>query len=72
MRVIRLALGIWVLAVAIQTHEWPIGAISGIFIFMALTNTGCCGADGCAVRQTPTGQSDREETVEKEIEEINN
>ncbi|HZY38010.1 MAG TPA: hypothetical protein VFE53_15240 [Mucilaginibacter sp.] len=49
MRFLRLALGIWISVMAVQSRDWSVGLISGLFIFMALTNTGCCGAYGCAI-----------------------
>ncbi len=48
-RFLRLGLGVWILVMAIQSRDWPIGLLSGLFIWMTLTNTGCCGANGCVV-----------------------
>ncbi|MCO5948888.1 hypothetical protein [Mucilaginibacter flavidus] len=48
-RVLRLALGLFMVFWAIQAHDWSLGAISGLFVFMALSNTACCGAQGCKI-----------------------
>ncbi|WP_295800781.1 hypothetical protein [Mucilaginibacter sp.] len=48
-RVLRLALGLFMVFWAIQAHDWGLGAISGLFVFMALSNTACCGAQGCKI-----------------------
>ena len=68
MRVIRLAVGIWIMIVAAQTHNWAISAIGSIFVIMALTNTGCRGVNGCALPHKPGGQNVNEETVQKNEE----
>jgi hypothetical protein len=48
-RFLRLGMGLWMLVWAIQARDWAVGLLSGVFIYMALSNTGCCGAGGCAV-----------------------
>ena len=47
MRVLRLALGIFVIAQGIQTKEWWLVAMGGLFSLMPLLNIGCCGVSGC-------------------------
>jgi len=58
MRFLRLAMGIWILGMAIQSHDWSIGLLSGFFILMAVSNTGCCGTNGCA---PPRSRRDNQE-----------
>jgi hypothetical protein len=48
-RVVRLVIGVCMLVWSIQMLDWTIGLLSVFFVGMALSNTGCCGAQGCAV-----------------------
>lgn len=47
MRVLRLALGIFIIVQGVQTKEWVFVALGGLFSLMPLLNMGCCGASGC-------------------------
>ncbi len=47
MRVFRLGIGVWMLVMAIQTHDWAIGLFSAFFLYQAVTDTGCCGTQSC-------------------------
>lgn len=61
LRWIRLGLGIIIAFQAIQSHDALLGAISGLFLFQTITNTGCCGANGCDVstkRKKPDATED--------------
>ena len=49
MRLLRLVAGLFITVQAIETHDALSGMIGGFFLFQAVTNTGCCGAEGCAV-----------------------
>lgn len=49
MRWLRLGFGILIAFQAIETKDSLSGLIAGFFLFQALTNTGCCGVNGCAV-----------------------
>ena len=49
MRWLRLVGGLFITVQAIQTHDALSGLIGSFFLFQAVTNTGCCGAEGCAV-----------------------
>ncbi len=51
-RLLRLGMGLWLLVWALQARDWSIGLFSGMFLFMAVSNIGCCGAQGCAVPET--------------------
>jgi len=64
MRWLRLGLGIFIAIQAIQTHDTLSGFIAAFFLFQAVTNTGCCGANGCAVPKR--SKSDKIEEVEFE------
>ena len=52
MRWARLGLGLIIGIQAIQNHALVLGLLSAFLLFQALTNTGCCGARGCAVPRT--------------------
>lgn len=47
-RFIRLALSIIIIAQAFQTQDMLFGIFGSFFLYQALTNTGCCGANSCA------------------------
>lgn len=47
MRLLRLALGIFIIVQGVQTKEWLLVALGGLFSLMPLLNIGCCGASGC-------------------------
>lgn len=66
MRWIRLFMGIYAATVAIQMHDTFSGIIAALFLFQALTNTGCCGAGSCTV---PIGKK-HEPVKDIEFEEI--
>lgn len=67
MRILRLGLGIFFAIQAIQVHDTFAGFASIILLFQAITNTGCCGARGCAV---PKNKNSSEKSQEIEFEEI--
>lgn len=67
MRFLRLGLGIYIAIQAVQTLSILSGVIAVFFIFQAVTNTGCCGANGCAV---PIKKSSSDKIEEIEFEEI--
>ena len=48
-RWLRLLLGVLFAMQTIQTQELLPGFIAALFIFQAMTNTGCCGTNGCAI-----------------------
>jgi len=47
MRVLRLALGIFVIAQGIHAKEWWFVAMGVLFSLMPLLNIGCCSTSGC-------------------------
>lgn len=67
MRFLRLGLGIYIAYQAVETLSIFSGVVAVFFIFQAITNTGCCGSNGCAV---PTKKSNSPKTEEVEFEEI--
>jgi hypothetical protein len=49
MRWLRLGMGLYAATVAAQSHDPLAGIIATIFLFQAISNIGCCGANGCTV-----------------------
>jgi len=68
-RWIRLLLGILLTFQAVALSDSFAGMVAAFFLFQALTNTGCCGAQGCAV---PTKRAEVNEVNEITYEEIKN
>lgn len=52
MRWLRLGIGLTIAAQSIISHEPIAGVIAALFLFQALTNSGCGGVNGCAVPST--------------------
>lgn len=55
MRWLRLLFGIIFIVQAVQSADWLPGLIAAFFLITALTNTGCCGSNGCAVNTHKPG-----------------
>lgn len=47
MRVLRLALGIFIIGQGIVAKDWTFIALGGLFSLMPLLNVGCCSVSGC-------------------------
>ena len=67
MRFLRLGLGIYIAVQAVETLSVFSGVVAAFLIFQAVTNTGCCGSNGCSV---PTKKTNSDKTEEIEFEEI--
>ena len=67
MRWIRLVAGLFIGIQSIQTHDAISGAIGAFFLFQAVTNTGCCGAEGCAVPITKKGDDSIDDVHYEEL-----
>ena len=61
-RVLRLALCIFIISQGIVARDWTFIALGGLFSLMPLLNVGCCSDSGC---NTPVSKSD------KKVEDIN-
>lgn len=48
MRVLRLALGVIIVAHGFYNKEWLFVAMGGFFSFLPLMNIGCCGVSNCS------------------------
>lgn len=70
MRWLRLFMGGLIAVEALQMHDYLSGSIGAFFILQALTNTGCCGTNGCS---TPVQYTKKHSATEEvEFEEIKN
>ena len=67
MRMIKLVFGVWAMVQAVQMHEYAIGIFGMFFLYQAVTNTGCCGAQGC---DTPAPKKQEKDTGYIEFEEV--
>ncbi|UOU97216.1 hypothetical protein MUU74_12010 [Chryseobacterium daecheongense] len=65
-RLLRLAMGIFLLVEAIKSGMWFLVVVGAIFVAMPLLNIGCCAAGNCSV---PTRNS-KNANDEVEYEEI--
>ena len=69
-RWLRLGLGLFVLWHAIQRPDVFTGIISMLLLFQAFTNTGCCGASGCAVTSKQKHDSKTKDVDYEEVKGI--
>lgn len=67
MRILRLGLGIYIAIHAVETQSMISAIFSVFLLFQAISNTGCCGSNGCAV---PIKKNNSSKTEEIEYEEI--
>lgn len=67
MRWLRMGLGVFIAIQAIHAQDTLSGFIATFFLFQAVTNTGCCGARGCA---TPMNKNNFDEIQDVTFEEI--
>ena len=49
MRVLRLALGVFVIVQGIMDNQWMLAAFGALFALMPLMNISCCGTTGCRI-----------------------
>ena len=67
MRWLRLVFGIFFTIQGIQSSDTLMGVVGTFFLLTAVTNTGCCGAGGCA---TPMRKNTSDKAEEITFEEI--
>ena len=67
MRWIWLAMGLFAAFQAIQLESGIMGLLAGLFLFQALSNSGCCGAAGCSL---PANGKNLEKTNDVDFVEI--
>ena len=67
MRWFRFSIAIMLAMQAVQMHDLFSGAVGAVFLFQSLTNTGCCGSQGCAL---PSQKNIEQRNDEPSFEEI--
>jgi hypothetical protein len=67
---IRLVAGIFFAYQGIITHDYFAGGIGGLFLFQSLSNTGCCGTQGCYTDYKHKNNSSKNNSI-SEIENNN-
>lgn len=67
MRFIRLGLGIYIGIQAYQTQSILSGLLASFLLYQVITNTGCCGSQGCSL---PSKKSTTDSIEDVEFEEI--
>lgn len=65
MRWFRLAAGLLIGIISIRLHDEIGGLIAAVFLFQAVTNTGCCGAGSY-----PSGETGKRKGDEIQFEEV--
>ena len=68
MRIMRLGIGAMLLVMGVQNKDWAMGLFSIFFLYQAVTDTGCCGSQGCYT--TPVAKEKALPGEEVEYEEI--
>lgn len=66
MRIIRLALGIFIVYEGINTEDWMLASLGGFFSLMPIFNIGCCGVSACNTNYSET-QTDLDNTTYEEV-----
>jgi hypothetical protein len=67
MRWLRLVFGIFFIIQGIQSSDTLVGVVGVFFLLTAVTNTGCCGAGGCAIPKQDESVGEPEEITFEEI-----
>ncbi len=70
MRILRLALGIFIVVQGVQASEWRLMLLGGLFSLMPVFSVGCCGNGGCSVPSRPSRDNDEGKSKEIAYEEI--
>ncbi|WP_144282085.1 hypothetical protein [Chryseobacterium echinoideorum] len=65
-RLLRLAMGIFLVVEAVKSEIWFLIAVGAVFVAMSVLNIGCCAAGNCSV----TTRSSEKTNDEIEYEEI--
>lgn len=67
MRILRLAMAIFIIFQGIETAQWLFVIAGIIFALMPIFNVGCCGTSGCNTNQNSKQNSKNQETTYTEI-----
>lgn len=67
LRVLRLILSVWILAMAIPAYDWLMGIFGAFFLYTALAGVGCCGPAGCSIQQDKESEKNINDIEYEEI-----
>lgn len=67
MRWFRFVLAIMIAIQAVQMHDLFSGAVAAFFLFQSLTNTGCCGSQGCGLPMQNNKEGNTENLSYEEV-----
>ena len=67
-RILRLALGLFLMTEAIRTGVWFMTVFAAAMIIMPLLNIGCCAGGNCAVPERKSSGSDTDEVQFEEVQ----
>ena len=72
MRIVRLAIGLYMAGGAVYMKDWMFGVVGTFFLYQALSDTSCCGAAGCSTPRRPSGATPPKsmEQIDVDYEEI--
>ncbi|MXS70485.1 hypothetical protein GSF70_04570 [Flavobacteriaceae bacterium W22] len=59
-RLLRLAMGVFLVVEAVQSGMWILVAVGAVFVVMPLLNIGCCAAGNCSVPKSNSKNSSDE------------
>lgn len=65
MRLLRLALGIFIIIQGISVSDWMVVAMGSLLSLMPVFNIGCCGVTGCHTTSTENKKSINEISFEE-------
>lgn len=65
-RLLRLAMGVFLVVEAVQSGMWILVAVGAVFVVMPLLNIGCCAAGNCSVPK-PNSKGSSDEVHYEEI-----
>ncbi len=67
MRALRLILGLWILIMAVKSHDITMIFLSTFLVLTAIFGVGCCGVNGCYVQSVSEGKKLPDEVEYDEI-----
>lgn len=67
-RILRLALGLFLMTEAIRTGNWFMTAFAAAMFIMPLLNIGCCAGGNCAVPENKSSDINSEEVEFEEVQ----
>lgn len=65
MRLLRLAMAVYIIIIGVQENNLWFIALGGMFSLMPLFNMGCCGVASCNVAETKNNKKTDEITFEE-------